>query len=269
MKGIVSGLVSLVAVGAMTVPAAATVLGNVGLDFKTHQGIDVSVHYTANGFGQDKNMNTAAGRFKFLVTSINSGNAPPGVGVGDTIYTFCIELAEFSNDGNFDVHDDLSDLPIDDTGGLNGITMTSASSALLAELFTWKFWDVSKQNKAALTTAELIDVAAFQLATWEIIYELVDGDAATDANLDLTSGEFTADNIGSNSAAVLAQAEAYLDYIIDNVIAVETMYGFSDLTKQDQGYGPSPIPLPAPLALAGVGVLGVFAGRRRLSRLLT
>jgi hypothetical protein len=234
------------------------------IDYVGFSGTSVRINWVANGYGTSiNNRATQAGVFTFHVDSADAGT-PFAAVVGQNINTFCTEIGEYAQHNNivYDVTSDLTVMPNDDQGnGLGGfgtnIYMTSASASLLNELFNYKYADAISG-----TTAE---AAAFQLAVWEIVYELVDGD---DFQADhgganyLDNGEFTTTNIADGTEAL---AESWINHILATDNTGGTVWGFHQDGHQDQLIL-FPVPVPAPVALAGVGLLGLAFGRKRLSR---
>ena len=212
------------------------------------------------GGGYNKSAGTWASRFKWGVS--NATGAAKSLN-GTSIFTFCAEIAEYAVSGT-GVTDtwDLTEMPEDDDGWLNGSHMTSATADLMSQLYAGFFRNASQQSVAlySMSDSQLAEAAAFQIATWEIMYESDDNGTDVDP-LNVNSGDFKASGI---AASILTRANAMLG-MLGNFNANSNVIGFWMDDWQDQMYY---VPVPAPVALAGVGLLGVIFGRKRLRSLV-
>jgi hypothetical protein len=193
---------------------------------------------------------TMAGRFSWSVQSVQGANNP--FSVGDTAYTFCTELTQHVSAGQTYTYDFATAGSLPSTGPM-GASAAAAMGALFGAYY----------NIAVNGTN--VQAAAFQLAVWEIAYEMADEEGLSALNVQ--NGEFRA--IAGGSAK--AQANAWLA-TLGSLLSSGELLGLTNLTSQDQLIlvegSSTPVPLPAPVLLAGVGLLGVAIGRRKLRRMV-
>ncbi len=162
-----------------------------------------------------------------------------------------------------------------DNGGTLGAVTNSSGyfEAFCADLFqSWGYgtytYNVASMSNPQLTSlnqladyydqvTNAVTSAAFQLATWEILFE-----DTTNPSFNLGLGDFTA----SNNLAAISQANTWLSTLGQ----AQDKYSIGYLTqgqKQDLIYvTPSPVPLPAAAWLFGSALLGFvsLSNRRKI-----
>jgi len=186
-----------------------------------------------------------AGRMTYQVTGGSHGSFTPG----SSFHAFCVELEQLVNGGSksYEIHTESfadSGLGIEDLGPTMPRSRTEALSALFLRHFE------------AAVTGSRREASAFQLATWEIIYE--DG-----GSWDVGAGDFL---VTSGDADARAGAQA----LLDDIAGLEQLGDVSDLLV---GFGSGQfqdqltlIPLPAPVMMGLAGLAGAMVARRRLRR---
>ena len=222
-------------------------------------------------FQGDSTANVITGQYLYKVNSVSGDlNGLFTHMVGETIYTYCVDLFDNPNGTKtLDVYD-LSDAPIPDEDDFSN--MGSNASSLIGVLHK-KYWDSYDLGKSS---ADAFYAAAFQLAIWEIAYESENidwsessaGAAGYDVFDDTSGSGFKVDgsDLGWRGQAQDWIAAAYADW--KNGVRWRPLYAAGSETVVYQDFILIPIPLPAPIALAGIGLIGVLAGRRRLARLV-
>ncbi len=151
-------------------------------------------------------------------------------GVSTSFWTFCTEITENVGGGGSYTYDVMSP-----EFAPNTAPMGAARAALLNELFG-RYIGVVNFSSAT-------DMAAFQMAVWEIAY---------DNGVDLSGGDFQV-TAGNNASRTLAQA--YLD-ALDGTGPQVSVEAFVNAGRQDQI-------VPTPGALALLGLAGLAGSRRR------
>jgi hypothetical protein len=130
-------------------------------------------------------------------------------------------------------------------------------------LTTTQIGNIRRLFNTAYTTLNLSDgaqSAGFQLALWEIIYE-------TDAGFVLGTGNFSATNYNSSSAAAITAGQGFLAGLAawDGIYRWNLTFLESKPHLSQNLVTATPVPLPAAgvLLLAALGGLGAMRRRRR------
>lgn len=245
---------------------ASPALGDAWLQFKGAEGSNATAYLDKDGVGgYELSQATVAGRYKWVAYQAGTEESS-FIKNGDTIFTFCAEIGELiSNDQKVVYGDTLNpfQMPVNDNGWLNGTITKQVTVNMLTDLYETHFLGAADPwNLGALSSSDKIEAAAFQMASWEVMYECEVGSASGPGGLNVTSGQFMV--AGDSSAMTMANtwlAALNADHQSDG-----KLLGFFKLGDQDQWF--YPIPLPAPVYLAGVGLLGIFAGRKRFAKLV-
>ena len=234
------------AVVAIATPAFASTITLSGLS--TGLGRTVQTNVTSGTYH--------AGQLTWNVSAM-TGNAGAltGLSVGDTVSTFCTELAQLAGAPTVFNVVDVEDAPQPGSG------MGELRATYINTLYSNYYAHAFESNTSA---------AAFQLAVWEIVHE---ADAAlNNATLDANAGAFqvtggTAMNIeGGQAMSAVAMANSWLTTLAGILSSDDaTMFALTNVDVQDQLILTSVIPLPAPLLLGGLGLAMVPVLRRRFS----
>jgi hypothetical protein len=191
---------------------------------------------------------TVAGRLSWSVQSV-TGDANP-YSAGQTLYTFCTEVNQYVGLGQTYTYDLISaaQAPLSNPMG------ETAANALGSLFGAYYETAVNGTNAQA---------AAFQIAVWEIVYEMADAVEGLE-DLNVNTGEFRV----IAGATARAQANSWLASLAGLLVDGQIL-GFGNLSGQDQLAlgalaGGGVVPLPAPVMLAGFGLLGLVLARRRL-----
>jgi hypothetical protein len=181
--------------------------------------------------------------------------------------TYCVDLFDYINLGNNSYTFNQNTLTAGSTfsnGSAPG-TFTQAQVTDLTRLLA---------GGATPVTQSSINSAALQVAIWETEY----GTAAANGSYNLTSGSsfyFTPSTNDSNSAAVLAQAQSYLNaatgYQNGSAWVAATWQAASNQFVEYLTSNPSgtqnliylATPEPSTVAVFGIGLIGLWAARRR------
>ncbi len=226
--------------------------GDLTMRLTDHDG--QSVRYSYDNGAETFGGRTSAGLFTWRSIGVNDR-----YGDAEEFYTFCVEIVQrvtYNRDYEYDFAD-IIEVPSPNAGlGDMDEGQAAAMSSLL------------DQHWNAAVNGTVLQSAAFQLAAWEIVYEgagvdyggLASGENVTGLSTQNGWFQFT-----ENQSAI-ALADQWLGGLFNNGIS-ERGFGFTNPNRQDQ-ISMAVIPLPAPIALAALGLLGVAAGRRRMSRSL-
>jgi hypothetical protein len=183
---------------------------------------------------------------------------------GTSVATFATQLQStmaLSESVSFDVVD-FESLP---SNLWSAAGMGSTRATLVRDLYARNYWSVMDSNTRA-------QVAAFQVALWEITHEnLGDGDAGVAATqLDLARGAHQARSSGSGAGAVLAARNMLAGLGGDDGLTFLSFAGFELMglasdTAQNQ-VAVAVVPLPGAAPLAALGLLALRTLRRRATR---
>lgn len=268
--------IPLIAGAALAVSVLASpALGDLRIkcvDFNGDWNVNVYIDADGSGMGgYSSPWDMAVGRIKWVVQQDGTEESAH-FHAGDTVYAFCAEVAEtvyLNHTYTFEdeTGDGIGVMPVDDDPsfydpGADG--MDDSIVPWLVSLYDQFYYEAAGLSGHTFNTDKAV---GFQLATWELVYE---GQVLTDhesgisgtSDFDVTSGYFKVGTGTVSSSAVT--------YANDWLALLSPDYG-SDLLGlwingvQDQFL--YPVPLPAPLLLAGVGLIGVFAGRKKLARM--
>jgi hypothetical protein len=190
----------------------------------TFNGANPGDNFTITTNGGTSTSQVRAGLMNWTRTG---GDAP---GLAPTFWTFCIEVTQNVSNNNSYTYNVL---PADQAP--NTAPMGLQRADLLSELFG--------RYISTLNFANTTQVAAFQIAIWEIVY---------DTGVDLLNGDFQVTG-GNASARTIAQN--FLNSL-DGTGARVTVDALVSSNNQDQI-----VPTPGALALMGMG--GLLASRRR------
>jgi hypothetical protein len=152
------------------------------------------------------------------------GGTKPGDPIGN-FTSFCIELTQNLSIGQTYTFDAvlLGAAPLPGGPGVGNTGMGSAKANLLRELWGRYFGNVNNADTSA----------AFQVATWEIVYDL---------GVSLGAGDFQAKGGGNNpSPTYLQTAQNWLNSL-DGTGPKAKLGGMSSLRIQDQVYPTIPLP---------------------------
>ncbi len=153
---------------------------------------------------------------------------------------FCIEAQYSGGNAPYSIVD-VADAPL--VNGPGGSPMGAAKAGLVSKLFGGAYSSLSTGTQ----------IAAFQTALWEIVYE-------SDSTLDATTGAFYA----TGDANVLSQANTWLSNLGSYSDYSGRLVALTNNTQQDYvtvAVPEIPTAMLAPLGLAVVGLV-----RRRLAR---
>jgi hypothetical protein len=252
----------------MMAVAAGMALAAAGL--ASASTVDVSYNGLTSGanfnvtVGSDSGT-VGGGRFNF---GVSDAVGTPLEGIS-SIRSFCIELNEFAAGGN--------DVNVFTGAGINGQApfndgpgqFSSAVALDLQDLRALSWLFDTYFETATSDSATATDARAFQLAVWEIVYEVGDqngavtyGIGSNDGNFFVTGGNNAARNRANEWLAGTGVAGDGLNgvdlslYAINSGLLVISQDGFQDQITL--------IPLPGAALMGLVGLGGAFAARRRL-----
>jgi hypothetical protein len=174
--------------------------------------------------------------------------------------TYCIDLFDYINTGSTVATFNQNALAAGQTfqAGTGTGTFTQAQVTRLTALLT----------NGSLQTVNTVNTAAMQIAIWEIEYDTPTGSAYNLTNSDAFYFTHTSD---SNSTAALNQAQVYLNNVTNSVWTTDSNHFVEFLTSttgnvQDLIYlatGSVATPEPSTVAVFGIGLIGLWAARRR------
>jgi PEP-CTERM motif len=174
--------------------------------------------------------------------------------------TYCVDLFDYINLGSTVATFNQNALAAGETfqaGSGNG-TFTQAQVTRLTALLT----------NGALQAQNTVNTAALQIAIWEIEYDTPSGGVYNLTNPDSFYITHTSD---SNSTAALNQAQVYLNDVTNSTWSTDSTHFVEFLTSttgsvQDLIYlanGTVATPEPSTVAVFGIGLVGLWAARRR------
>jgi hypothetical protein len=174
--------------------------------------------------------------------------------------TYCVDLFDYINLGSTVATFNQNALAAGQTfqaGSTNG-TFTQAQVTQLTALLT----------NGSLQPQNTINTAAMQIAIWEIEYDSPSGGVYNLSHLDSFYFSHTSD---SNSTAALNQAQVYLNDVTSSAWTTDSTHFIEYLTStsgsvQDLIYlanGSVATPEPSTVAVFGIGLIGLWAARRR------
>jgi hypothetical protein len=180
--------------------------------------------------------------------------------------TYCVDLFDYINLGSNSYTFNQATLTAGSTfrNGTATGTFTQAQVTDLTRLLA---------GGASLVTQSSVNSAAMQVAIWEVEYDT----AAANGSYNLTSTSdpfyFTASSSDSNSAAVLAQAQTYLNdatgyqnggsFVGATWLAASNQYVEYLTASGTQNLIYLATPEPSTVAVFGIGLIGLWAARRR------
>ena len=180
--------------------------------------------------------------------------------------TYCVDLFDYINLGSNNYTFNQATLTAGSTfrNGTATGTFTQAQVTDLTRLLA---------GGGSLVTQSSVNSAALQVAIWEVEYDTV----AANGSYNLTSTSdpfyFTASSGDSNSAAVLAQAQTYLNdatgfqngsaWTAATWLAASNQYVEYLTASGTQNLIYLATPEPSTVAVFGLGLIGLWAARRR------
>jgi hypothetical protein len=169
--------------------------------------------------------------------------------------TYCVDLFDYINLGNTSATFNQNSLAAGQTyqaGTTNG-NFTQLQVARLTALLT----------NGTLQSQSTVNTAALQIAIWEVEY---DTPASGAYNVTGSDSFFFSHTSDSNSSAALAQAQVDLNNVTSNLWTTDSSHFVEFLTSttgsvQDLVYLATPE--PSSVAVFGLGLIGLWAARRR------
>jgi len=179
-----------------------------------------------------------------------------------SLSTYCVDLFDYINVGNNAYTFNNNALAAGQTyrnGTVNG-TWTQNQVNLITALLT----------NGSIQTQNTVNTAAMQLAIWDIEYDT----AAANGTYNLTStsdGFYFTSTGGTNSSATLAQAQTYLNNVTSGTWVSDASHSVQYLMSNPSGTqnliylqtNASAVPEPSTVAVMGLGLIGLWAVRRR------
>jgi hypothetical protein len=169
--------------------------------------------------------------------------------------TYCVDLFDYINLGNTVATFNQNALAAGQTfqaGSTNG-TFTQLQVTQLAALLT----------NGSLQTQNTVNTAALQIAIWEIEYDQPSGGVYNLTHADAFYFSHTGD---SNSIAALNQAQVYLNDVTSSIWATDSSHFIEYLTSTGGGVQNLiylATPEPSTVTVFGIGLIGLWAARRR------
>jgi hypothetical protein len=251
---------------------------SIGIGFKTALGVSGVLFGLAAGSAMATSVQTSSVSLPNGSTTVNISDTLPGqssidqggsnlitgtIGLQTNIgmlNTYCVDLFDYINVGSTVATFNQNALAAGETfqaGSTNG-TFTQTQVTRLTALLT----------NGALQTQSTVNTAALQIAIWEIEYDTPTGGVYNLTNHDAFNITHTSD---SNSAAALTQAQIDLTDITSSIWTTDSSHFVEFLTStsgsvQDLIYlanGAVATPEPSTVAVFGIGLIGLWAGRRR------
>jgi hypothetical protein len=174
--------------------------------------------------------------------------------------TYCVDLFDYINLGSTSVSFNQNVLAAGESyqAGSTPGTFTQTQVTRLTALLT----------NGSLQPQNTVNTAALQIAIWEIEYDQTTGGSYNLSNPDSFYFSHTSD---SSSSAALAQAQTYLNDVTSSTWVGDGNHYIEYLTSttgtvQNLIYlatGTVTTPEPSTIAIFGMGLLGLWAARRR------
>jgi len=180
--------------------------------------------------------------------------------------TYCVDLFDYINLGNNSYTFNNNQLAAGQTfrnGNVNG-TWTQNQVSLVTALLT----------NGAMQTQNTINTAALQIAIWEVEYDtkLANGSYSLTSTAD---GFYFSATSDANSQATLNMAQTYLNNVTSGAWVTDAYHVAMYLTSNPSGTqnlvylqtvgGGSTVPEPSTVAVFGLGLIGLWAARRRFA----
>jgi hypothetical protein len=178
-----------------------------------------------------------------------------------TLSTYCVDLFDYINTGNPSVNTFNQNVLTAGATFQAGNTPGTFTQAQVTEL-------TALLTNGSLQTQNVVNTAAMQIAIWEIEYDTPSGGVFNVTHSDSFYLSHTSD---SNSVAALNQAQVYLNDVTNSTWTTDANHYVEFLTSttgnvQDLIYlatGTVATPEPSTVAVFGIGLIGLWAARRR------
>lgn len=195
-------------------------------------------------------------------SNINTGTIGLQTAQG-ALSTYCVDLFDYIYTGNNSYTFNNNALAAGQSysnGATNGVWTTNQVNLITALL-----------ENGSLQTQNTLNTAALQIAIWDVEY---DTPSAGTYNLTTHDG-FYFSSTGSSSASAITQAQAYLNdvtsgtWVADASHTVQYLTASNPLNTQNLIYlantptTPVATPEPSTVAVFGLGLIGLWAARRR------
>jgi hypothetical protein len=179
--------------------------------------------------------------------------------------TYCVDLFDYINVGSNAYTFNNNQLAAGQTfrNGTATGTWTTGQVNMITALLT----------NGAMQTQNTINTAALQIAIWEVEYDNKQTNGTY--SLSIHDGFYFTATGDSNSAATLSMAQTYLNNITSGTWVTDANHVAMYLTSNPTGtqnlvylqtvVGGSPVPEPSTIAVFGLGLIGLWAVRRRLT----